>query len=176
MTDISIRTVRGPNTQSLAMATADQMSIFGNGTKDFPLNAVGTIGDLEGVFFSSLPLVPLAGMPVVSAGAGRFAPASAAVGGNAAVIGLIATVDPVTLAITVRTQGGLTLPTAQWNAVTGQAGGLTSGLGYFASDIVLGGLTTAPSGATGVSIAAVGVAFSLTVMILATPAMPIVNP
>lgn len=175
MTDVSVRTIRGPNTNSLAMATADQMTIFGNGTPDFPLTAEGTIGDLQGTFFPPLPLNPLVGMAVVAVGGGQFAPASAAVGGDAAVCGLIVDVNLATLEIVVRTTGDVTLTTAQWDLVTGQVGGLTSGLGYFASNVGLGRLTTTPSTAPGFSTSAVGVAFAPTVLILATPSVPTVN-
>jgi hypothetical protein len=79
------------------------------------------------------------------------------------VIGLVS--DPT---IATGASGGVTLAgvltatTGEWDAVTGQVGGLTSGSTYFLSDATAGSITpTAPS-TTGHFVAPVGIAMSTT--------------
>lgn len=68
-------------------------------------------------------------------------------------------------AANVITSGDVTLTAAQWDAVTGQTGGLTSGATYFLSNVNVGQLTTTvPSSGY---IMAVGRATSSTVLLLA---------
>lgn len=60
--------------------------------------------------------------------------------------------------------GSLTATTGQWDAVTGQSGGLTSGSKYYLSNVTSGALTTTPP-STGY-IAPIGFALSTTVLVL----------
>lgn len=64
----------------------------------------------------------------------------------------------------VITDGRLSATTTQWDAVTGQTGGLTPGAKYYLSAATAGGLTTTPPNADGQVIAPVGVAKSATEM------------
>jgi hypothetical protein len=67
-------------------------------------------------------------------------------------------------AASVAVAGVVTATTGQWDAVTGQTGGLTTGAKYYLSNTTAGALTTtAPS--TGV-LAPVGVALSTTKLVL----------
>lgn len=176
MSDISISQFHGPNTPVLAMATVDELTVFGNGTALAPLHAANLAGARQGTFQPPLPLSPALGMVVASLGGDRYAPAGSGAGFNPQAVGLISAIDPIAHTIVVKDVGSLTLTTAQWDLITGQVGGLTAGLGYFVSNTLLGGLTTAPSTAAGTFVSAVGVAFSSTVMLLALPSVPFLNP
>jgi hypothetical protein len=63
----------------------------------------------------------------------------------------------------VQTDGFFTATTAQWDVVTGQTGGLTSGAAYFLSAATAGKLTTTAPTATGSFCCYVGKAISSTV-------------
>lgn len=63
----------------------------------------------------------------------------------------------------IQSDGRLTLTTAQWDAVTGGSGGLTTGSKYFLS-LTTGQLTTTAPSADGEVIASVGKAQSTTVL------------
>lgn len=63
----------------------------------------------------------------------------------------------------VQTDGFFTATTAQWDAITGQTGGLTPGAAYFLSAATAGRLTTTAPTATGQFVCYVGRAISGTV-------------
>lgn len=89
-------------------------------------------------------------------------------------IGLVAADAATTTEASVVTRDVLTLTTAQWDAVTGDTGGLTPGSRYYVS-LTAGELTTtAPSTSTEV-VKQVGIALSTTQM-LVTPTEPTVVP
>lgn len=62
----------------------------------------------------------------------------------------------------ILSDGRITATTAQWDAVTGQVGGLTAGARYFLSATTAGQLTTTPPSADGQVIAPIGIAKSTT--------------
>lgn len=62
----------------------------------------------------------------------------------------------------VQLNGALTLTTAEWDAVTGGAGGLVAGSVYFLSAATAGRLTTVPPSANGEFAVELGVALSTT--------------
>lgn len=67
-------------------------------------------------------------------------------------------------AATVISGGPLELTTAEWDAVTGQIGGLTPGAPYFLSPTTLGAITTIPPSAAGLFSAKVGKAITTTTL------------
>lgn len=84
---------------------------------------------------------------------------------TAKVLGLVADVSIATTAQgNVQTDGRLFATTAQWDAITGQTGGLTPGARYYLSAATAGLLTTTPPSADGSVIAPVGQAKSTTEM------------
>ncbi len=81
---------------------------------------------------------------------------------TAAVIGLAVAVGVETSPVLVKYAGPLRLTTAQWDAITGESGGLTRQARYFLSSATKGKLTqTAPVG-SGDFVTQVGVALSAT--------------
>lgn len=82
---------------------------------------------------------------------------------TARVLGLVADVSIAdTASGNVQTDGRLSATTGQWDAVTGQVGGLTPGARYYVSAATPGMLTTTPPTADGHVIAPVGTAKSTT--------------
>lgn len=88
------------------------------------------------------------GSPVYISGAGAFQAARANAAGTTRCIGLVATAPSIAAAASgsVATNGPLVATTAQWDAVTGQVGGLTPGAQYFLDAAAAGKITaTAPT-------------------------------
>ena len=104
------------------------------------------------------------GTPVYStAVADEVAKADADAIATAKVLGLIADASVAAAASgAVLTDGRLTGTTAEWDAVTGQVGGLTPGAKYYLSAGTAGQLTTTPPSADGHVVAPVGSAKSTT--------------
>lgn len=67
-------------------------------------------------------------------------------------------------ATTYQDSGVLSLSTAQWDAVTGQTGGLTAGAEYFVDSATAGKLTTTAPTTTGNIVQKIGIAVSSTDM------------
>jgi chloramphenicol 3-O-phosphotransferase len=105
------------------------------------------------------------GRVVYSSGASTFNLANANSFSTATVVGVVTSVSTASgAAASVAVAGVVTATTGQWDAVTGQTGGLTTGAKYYLSNTTAGALTTtAPS--TGV-LAPVGVALSTTKLVL----------
>lgn len=100
-------------------------------------------------------------------GAGQIKKAKADAVGTSEVLGLVksASIDADAAGF-VQTNGVLAATTAQWDAVTGETGGLTAGAWYYLSKTAGGNLTqTAPS-ATGEFVVKVGRALSTTEMVI----------
>lgn len=98
-----------------------------------------------------------------ASGAVKLATANAA--GTKDVIGLVmATSIASSVAGPVATSGTVTATTTQWDAVTGQTGGLTFGARYYLSNTTAGALTTTPP--TSGYVIQVGVALSTTKLAL----------
>ena len=101
------------------------------------------------------------GTPVYISAANACQPSRANATGTAKVVGLVsATTIAAAATGTIRKDGTLTATTVQWDAITGQTGGLTAGGGYFLSEAIAGRLTTTAP-ATG-WVVPVGVALSTT--------------
>jgi len=103
------------------------------------------------------------GTPVYTSGSGEVDKAQANAVGTVDVLGLvrdasIATGQPGS----IQTDGILTATTGQWDAVTGQTGGLTVGSIYYLSPTTAGQLTVTPPSAVGQFVARIGKAISET--------------
>jgi hypothetical protein len=103
------------------------------------------------------------GQAVYVDGAGTVDLAQADAAATTKVLGLVADVSIAAAASGgITTDGVLTATTGQWDAVTGQVGGLTAGSQYWLSAATAGALTTTAPTATGEYVAPVGVAMSTT--------------
>lgn len=106
------------------------------------------------------------GAPVYSDAAGGFKKARANAAATVRVIGLVGQTPSITNAVAgaVTIEGMLTATTAEWDAVTGDVGGLTFNAKYFLDPATAGKLTkTAPS-TVGQYVVYIGIALSTTDM------------
>lgn len=133
-------------------------------TLDAPVSEVDVIALTNGS--SSAATI---GTPVYISAANTFQPSRANAALTAKVLGLVrdASVAASSQGI-VQTDGVLAATTAQWDAITGQTGGLTSGATYFLSAAVAGKLTTTAPTATNEYVLAVGEAISTTTLEIAS--------
>ena len=105
------------------------------------------------------------GQPVYVDGAGTVDTAQADALATANVLGLVADTSISAAASGgIQTGGRLTATTGEWDAVTGQTGGLTAGAKYFLDASASGSLTTTAPTADGEVVAPVGEALSTTEM------------
>ena len=105
------------------------------------------------------------GTPVYISGSSAFQPARANASGTCEVAGLVRDASVANASTgSVLTDGILTASTAQWDAITGQTGGLTPGAVYFLSAAVAGKLTSTAPTSIGAYVVRVGRAFSTTDM------------
>ncbi len=164
----------------------DGITILGNGTIADPIHAGPVDGTYQAAFRNG---TPLPGMPVfisfvdqsstgdVTTVQSTFVDASDDGNGLA---GALATtsgiVSRVNLDGSVQIFGGglLTLTTLQWDAVTGDSGGLTLGNTYYPSAITPGEITNVRPSGVGQFVTKIGVAVSDTTM-LVQPARPMQN-
>jgi hypothetical protein len=103
------------------------------------------------------PVIP--GMPVIVIGDNLIARACAAIPSLSAVDGIAFTLAAPTFGCMLRSQGRVTLDPVQWDAVTGEIGGLFPGATYYLG-LVPGMLTSAPPFMVGQSVCLIGKAFS----------------
>ena len=104
------------------------------------------------------------GMPVINVAA-MLKRGNASSLGTAVVIGVVIIGNTVTNPVTAVAVGNVTLTTAQWDAVTGDVGGLVPGLLYFLG-LTLGTLTTTAPVLDGQSVTQVGEALTTTTMVV----------
>lgn len=105
--------------------------------------------------------------PVYIAAAGHFDKAKADAAGTSKVIGLVSDSSGAILTTatgTVGTDGLFTATTGQWDAVTGQTGGLTANTDYYLDAATAGKLTITAPTTTGQYVVYVGRAISTTDM------------
>lgn len=103
------------------------------------------------------------GAPVYISSGGTFQLARANAAATEGAIGLIRDSSIAVAANgTIQTDGVLTASTSEWDAITGQTGGLTPGSIYFLSAATAGQLTTTAPTATGHYVRAIGRAISTT--------------
>lgn len=129
-------------------------------TLDAPVSEVDVIALTNGTA-SAVPI----GTPVYVSAANSFQLSRANASATAKVIGLVQSASVAASGNgAVQTDGFLTATTAQWDAVTGQTGGLTVGSTYYLSAAAAGRITTAAPTATGEYVLEVGEAISTTAL------------
>jgi hypothetical protein len=114
--------------------------------------------------------------PVYSSSAGKFKQARANAVGTSQAIGLVIDVPSVanTVAGNVQTSGTVTKTTAQWDAVTGDVGGLVQGSQYWVSAATKGKLVRDPApSASGNFDVLIGEALDTVRLLLQLPVQPI---
>lgn len=124
-----------------------------------------TVNEVDFLQVENAEVTPVViGAPVRSnAVANQAVRAQADVIANARVLGLVADVSIAAAATgNVLTDGRLTATTGQWDAVTGQVGGLTPGAKYYLDPATGGMLTTTPPSTDLQVIAPLGTAKSTT--------------
>jgi hypothetical protein len=103
------------------------------------------------------------GQPVYVDGAGTVDLALADAAATTHVLGLVADASIAAAASGgIQTDGVLTAATLDWDAVTGQVGGLTTGVQYYLDPTTPGNMTTTAPSATGDFVAPLGIAMSTT--------------
>lgn len=103
------------------------------------------------------------GTPVYSNAAGQFRSGQANASGTIQLIGLAKDVSTAIAASgLVQTDGILVGTTVQWDAITGQTGGLTAGSPYYLSAATAGRLTVTAPSTIGQFVVRVGLALSST--------------
>ncbi len=184
MTDVQLGSGGRP-TPNTAMATADQITIVGNGTTDFPLSAGSggttflaqfqgfvTHPPAVGQAVSLFNLTPGIGIGVVTLVIGAAFPVCGILVGVRDIVidgsELSATVDVQTAAI-------VTLTEDEWEGVTAGEG-LLPGSPYYLDPVALGFLTKTKPTTTNLVVAQVGVAITETQLAIYLPVVPVVNP
>lgn len=103
------------------------------------------------------------GTPVYTSGSGSVDKAKADALATVEVLGLVRDASiAATVSGNIQTDGVLSATTGQWDAITGQTGGLTVGAVYFLSAASAGQLTVTAPSAVGHFVARVGKAISET--------------
>lgn len=103
------------------------------------------------------------GAPVYISAAGSFTVARANATGTKNVVGLVKDTTIAAAAVgAVLTNGLLVATTVQWDAITGQTGGLTAGSWYFLDTATAGKMTTTAPSTAGNFIVPIGKALSTT--------------
>ena len=162
---------------------ADGTTILGNGTTDDPLRASSSGGTFTfTAAFRGGSLQPAPGQPVLISvvsdpgGITTVKPSTATNDlSDSSVDGVVASVNEDNT-VEVQSGGLLTLTTGQWDAVTGDVGGLVLGRIYYLKPFpAFAGLSSTPNAIPAVFLTKVGVALNATTMLLALPALPIKN-
>lgn len=107
----------------------------------------------------------LPGAPCILIGDNTIVRAWADVGGLAATDGLVFVQTPPTGSCMLRSQGRVDLTTAEWDAVTGEIGGLFPGALYYVG-LAPGTLTSSPPFVAGQTVCQIGKAFSPTSFVI----------
>lgn len=103
------------------------------------------------------------GQAVYVDGAGTVDLAQADAAGTKDVLGLVADTSIAAAATgAIITDGVLTATTGEWDIVTGQTGGLTTGVKYFLDETTAGSLTTTAPTTSGDFVCPIGIAMSTT--------------
>lgn len=108
------------------------------------------------------------GAPVYSSASGSFNKAKADAAATSLVVGLVGQAPsiPIVSSGLIQTSGPLTATTVQWDAVTGDVGGLTFNSLYYVDPVIAGKLTKTAPVAVGQVVAPVGRAVSTTTMVI----------
>ncbi len=108
----------------------------------------------------------LPGTPMYASASGEADAARANAAGTSRVIGLASSNGAEGEPVHVQYAGPLDLPTAEWDVITGQSGGLTQGSYYYLVSGAAGQLTTTEPTAGGTFGIRVGLALSSTTMLI----------
>ena len=126
------------------------------------LNATASEVDVLGLTNGGASAAPICS-PVYISAANTFQLARANASGTYRAVALIRDASIAAAASgSCQSDGVLTASTAQWDAVTGQTGGLTTGAQYFLSSTTAGRLTTTAPTTTGEYVLPMGTALSTT--------------
>jgi hypothetical protein len=135
------------------------------------INAAGGGGGGGGTTFTATNAnagTIVIGTPVYVSAAGSVDEAVADAAATKDVVGLVVDTSIASSATgDIQTGGLLTATTGEWDAVTGDAGGLTAGTQYFVDPDTAGMLSDVAPGPAGDFVCAVGIALSTTEMIIA---------
>jgi hypothetical protein len=170
MTDVRI-SATGQNVSSLAIVSADQVTILGDGTAENPLRAAtsSVSSDFTANYGNDVPLSLGKSIRFNSNGEVITAIADGAIV-QAAVAGVVVEILTGTL-VRCRFRGLVELTIGQWDLVTGQSGGLTISAVYYLTNHDNPG-----DGDLGIDpgdlVVQVGVALNATTMLVGLPAVP----
>jgi len=154
---------------ALAIVSADQDTIIGNGTTEDPLR-LGTGGQTTAVAVFGSGAVPKC-TPMRPVALAERVVSSALASSNrsvATVMGLLVTgvaALQVDRADTIQYEGVFEATTAEWDAVTGGSGGLIPGEPYYVSDTT-GRITGTAPNTSGHFITQIGISLSTTELLL----------
>jgi len=159
MTDV-VRLLRSAPVDGLAMVSADQETILGNGTSADPLRTPHPDPNFFPVRNNSSSIIRI-GAPVTASGQ----PGDASIFSLSFIVGLaLIDTEPGDLVL-MQGAGALSLSQVQWDVVSGGSGGLIAGARYFLG-LVAGMLSTIAPVSPGEGLVAVGIAVSATTMIV----------
>lgn len=153
----------GRPTSADSNVTADQDTIVGNGTTEDPLR-LGAGGTSRPVVVTGSTAFPK-GTPVRPNGitAGVVTTSEANGLSSAATIGLLTSaVDASNRDSSAQYAGIVEMTTAEWDAVTGDTGGLALGVLYYVSSTVTGKISSTRTGVSNRCITLLGIALSPT--------------
>jgi len=158
-----------PNKKPLVIYTGQYAQIQAGDVVDAPINGSIQLGLTNG---ESVAVV--AGAPVYVSSPGSFMRACANAAATTKSIGLVATASIAPAGSgDVALDGALVLTTAQWDAVTGQVGGLIAGSRYFLDASAPGRLTPDAPSSEGDYIALIGTAVDVATMSISISTQPI---
>lgn len=182
MTDVQLSSGGRPN-QSTELVSADQITILGNGTTDFPLHTGSGGSTFLAEFVGDDSFPPAIGQPISvgfgtpSVGLCRVA-LSIGLPVSGIIVGLRDVVvdgSSVTATVDVQSAAIVTLTEAEWDEVTGATGGLVPGSAYYLDPVTLGTITTTKPVGVGEVVAQLGVAITSTQLAVYLPVVPITN-
>lgn len=181
----TILTAGGRPTQSTEIVSADQITILGNGTADFPLQAGGGGSSFVAEFLADEAFPPKIGQ-AVCVGFGTpsvgIAVVLLAIGSTLPVAGIVIGLrdvvqdgSSITATADIQSAAIVTLTEDEWDEVTGGSGGLTPGTAYYLDPTTLGMLTDTRPVGLGQVVGQLGVAITETQLAVYLPVVPITN-
>lgn len=172
----------GVKTDALVHASADQVTILGDGTAENPLHASSSggsttfIADVAGGPTYRLGQPDNVTTAVPTIGVAVVIPAVAGEEGSPGVVGLIIDIGEVDPVVTIQEGGIVELSVSLWNHIVGGTTGLTRGQAYYLSDTTAGTLIPSPPSDSGAFTVFVGVALNPTQLLTSTPSRIFRNP
>ncbi len=155
----------GDTMTGLLILSGDPVANLGAATKQYVDNAISASGATNQSFVNDNAGSIVIGAPVYVKSNGNVDLAEANATATTLVVGLVHdTSIATTVSGLVTVEGVVTATTAQWDAVTGQVGGLTAGSVYYLDPATAGMLTVTAPSTTGQYVATVGLAMSATKM------------